>query len=594
MSQNMKKAKTNNSDKSDWSVLKTLNSPIAAKDLLKALKGQGFFEAEACDNGVLVPDCDYGKAERVLMSLELGEELEPIYDQDGKYIENPEVRRGWAHLVPEYTDADGDYTVAEGCLHDPVAVKDREPAIAEGFKELRAAIEADAKARPQAYEGLTWADVFVRRRNGGDEVLDSVDLVRILSGGKKRAPGSLQADAEPGDPAEGAERISPDGIDDHLERAGDAVGLDEDGVLWAPTAERAGAYAFPSEFAEAHPDLLEISRGDGDEWFVDALQAKMPTDAQIRALSKIMVEGNFDDPSEVDVYVGGRKLREFDEKGIADAFRKLLGKAGKAKGGSGSGSPEKAPEGGKRPPLTARETVIALSVIHNGDWDRIYGVIKRKDHLDRGEADAAIASLKAKGLTATTLLDPDYPAILKGVRRPPFAVFSDDGGKALADLAREEHPCVVYLPGPYPEGGLGDYGQSAELRGRSGGTLELYVRGTRRKALISTVPGGAPSRREGHRLGVQLASQGGVIAVPETPYGEANLDAFLSEALSESSPGMAPEIVARVTACRSWNDMALRNGLARLWIDQSDVKEAILRATGHPSDPDLSWDGDGE
>lgn len=593
MSQNMKKAKTNNSDKSDWSVLKTINSPIAAKDLLKALKGQGFFEAEACDNGVLVPDCDYGKAERVLMRLELGEELEPIYDQDGEYIENPEVRRGWAHLVPEYTDADGDYTVAEGCLHDPVVVKDRKPAIAEGFKELRAAIEADAKARPQAYEGLAWADVYVRRRNGGDEVLESLDLVHILSGGKKRAPGSLQCDG-----GIAAERIFPDAIDDHLERTGDTVGLDKDGDLLAPTVERGGVYDFPPDFVDANPDLLEISRGDGDEWFVYDLQAKMPTDAQIGALSKILVGGNFDDPSEVDVRVvvpsgGTLKLRKFDEKGVADAFRKLLGKTGKAKGGSGSGSPEKAPDEGKRPPLTARETVIALSVIHNGDWDKIYGVIKRKDHLDRGEADAAIASLKAKGLTATTLLDPDYPAILKGVRRPPFAVFSDDGGKALADLAKEKNPCVVYLPGPYPEGGLGDYGQSAELRGRSGGTLELYVRGTHRKALISTVPGGAPSRREGHRLGVQLASQGGAIAVPETPYDEANLDAILTEALRESSPGMAPEIVARVTACRSWNNMALRNGLARLWIDQSDVKEAILRATGHPSDPDLSWD-DGE
>ena len=602
MSQNMKKANSSKSDHSDYSVIKTINSPIAARDLLKALKGQGFFKAELGDTGVLVPDDQYDKAERVLMRLEGGEALEPLYDQDGKYIENPEVRRGEAHLAPEYRGADLSWTAAEGCLHDTVAVKDSKAAIAEGFKELRARIEADAKARPQAYEGLTWADVFVRRRNAGDEVLETVDLVHILTGGKRRAPGSLEGDA-----GVAAKCISPDMIDDRLERTGDTVALDGDGDLLAPTSERGGVYDFQPDFVEAHPELLEISRGDGDEWFVDALERKMPSDAQIRALSRIMVDGRFDDPEEVDVYVGvpGKtlKLRKFDEKGIADAFRRLLGDSGKAKkakpsggsgSGSGSGSPEEAPKEGKRPPLTARETLIALSGIHRGDWDKIYGDIKARNHLDRGKADEAIASLKPLGLTATTLIDPDYPAALKRCSRPPFVVYSDDGGKALRALAREKNPCVVYLPAIFPEGGLGDYGQAAELRSSPAGELELYVRSTRDKALISTRPGGVPSIRGAHRLAVQLASQGGVIAVPESPYGEANLDAFLSKALSEAAPGMAPEIVARVTAGRSWNNMALRNGLARIWIDQSDVKDAILRATGQNCEPDASWDGDGE
>lgn len=600
MSQNMKKAKTNKSDKS---VLKTLNSPIAACDLLKALRGQGFFEAESCDDGVLIPDGQYGAAERVLIKLESGERLEPLYDQDGEYIENPEVGKGQALLVPEYRGADLAWTAAERCLHNPVLVKDgkSKKAIAEGLRELFAAIEADVKARPEAYEGLTWADVYVRRRNGGDEDLDSLDLVSILTDRKRLAAGSARGCAD-------AERISPDEIDDRLEREGDTVALDRDGSLLAPAAERGGVYDFPPGFVDARPGLLEISRGDGDVWFVDALDEEMPSDAQIRALSGILIGGRFDDPTEVDVYVGvpgeSLKLRRFDEKGIADAFRRLLGKkgkAGKAKpaggSGSGSGSPEKAagkaPEGDARPPLTARETLIALSVVNNGDWDKIYDAIKRMDHLDRGEADAAIASLKALGLAATTLIDPDYPAALKECRRPPFAVFSDDGGKALRALAKEKNPCVVYLPAISYEGGLGDYGQAAELRSSGAGELELYVRSTRDKALISTRPGGIPSLREAHRLAVQLASRGGVIAVPETPYGEADLDAFLSEALRDADPGLAPEIVASVTAGRSWNTMALRNGFARVWIDQSDVKDAIRRATGQYYEPDLSWDGDG-
>lgn len=421
--QNMKTAKK--SDTTTTSILKTLNSPIAAHDLLEALRGQGI-KAQPADDGVRVPDRDYGAASSILMRMESGEAIDPLFDADGSAVEEPGIAKGTVRIVPEYIDADGQWAPAEGCLHDCVpGIMDDRRAIAAAAGMLATAIRAHAKANPSLYAGLSYCDLMVRRRDGDDDCARSVSLARIARGGRKE-------------------------------------------------------------------DL---------------------------------------------------------------------------------------------PPLKARDLLIALSVLRGGDWDAIYSDIKKGRPIDREEAAAAVARAETAGLAATTLVDEDYPAVLKLSSRPPFVIYSDDGGEALRALSGITHPTVVYVPSPRPCGHLGGYGQDAEILGSGSGRLELAVRKGGLIAFsagISTVPCGGPQPLgEAHRLAVQLASDFGVVARCEHPDGEDGLNAAMDEALRGGLPGIGFEIVARATDDgRSWNAAALRSGRARIWIDESDIAAAVRRSAG--------------
>lgn len=61
-----------------------------------------------------------------------------------------------------------------------------------------------------------------------------------------------------------------------------------------------------------------------------------------------------------------------------------------------------------------------LSYINEGDWDKIYGNIRNKKTFDLDEIDRTVKLINSKFVT---ILDEDYPQILKNVYKPPFVLY---------------------------------------------------------------------------------------------------------------------------------------------------------------------------
>lgn len=70
--------------------------------------------------------------------------------------------------------------------------------------------------------------------------------------------------------------------------------------------------------------------------------------------------------------------------------------------------------------MSARNILIYLAVVNNGDWQKIYNQITEHEPLDEKVVEATANKIKSK---AVTILDDDYPEPLKTVYRPPFVVF---------------------------------------------------------------------------------------------------------------------------------------------------------------------------
>lgn len=115
--------------------------------------------------------------------------------------------------------------------------------------------------------------------------------------------------------------------------------------------------------------------------------------------------------------------------------------------------------------VNGRDVLLAFALKYNNDWQKIYDAIKNKEEL-KGDIldsnDKYLASLKAKGWKCISLIDKDYPEILKHVNKIPFVVFTKDpkniinsdldgysfcgfaGGKTLTNLKTENlNPCDV-------------------------------------------------------------------------------------------------------------------------------------------------------
>ncbi len=71
--------------------------------------------------------------------------------------------------------------------------------------------------------------------------------------------------------------------------------------------------------------------------------------------------------------------------------------------------------------MEARNILIYLSLIHNGNWDNIYQDIVDK-RCDFNEQDA-LNIIKKIPYKALTLLDDNYPSYLKECYKPPFVLF---------------------------------------------------------------------------------------------------------------------------------------------------------------------------
>ena len=71
--------------------------------------------------------------------------------------------------------------------------------------------------------------------------------------------------------------------------------------------------------------------------------------------------------------------------------------------------------------ITGRESLIALSVVNGGDYQRITESVKRRKCPTDEVIISICKSIKSK---VTTILDPDYPSILRlSCPRPPYVLF---------------------------------------------------------------------------------------------------------------------------------------------------------------------------
>ncbi len=71
--------------------------------------------------------------------------------------------------------------------------------------------------------------------------------------------------------------------------------------------------------------------------------------------------------------------------------------------------------------MTGREILIYLSVINEGNWNKIYQDIKnRRKDFSENDIICAIDGIKSK---AVTIIDDEYPNFLKNVNKPPFVLY---------------------------------------------------------------------------------------------------------------------------------------------------------------------------
>lgn len=70
--------------------------------------------------------------------------------------------------------------------------------------------------------------------------------------------------------------------------------------------------------------------------------------------------------------------------------------------------------------LNGRQIIIALAIKFHGDWDMIYSAISKKEICD---LNPYLEEFNKASCKATTILDDDYPQILKQIYMPPFALF---------------------------------------------------------------------------------------------------------------------------------------------------------------------------
>ena len=69
--------------------------------------------------------------------------------------------------------------------------------------------------------------------------------------------------------------------------------------------------------------------------------------------------------------------------------------------------------------MTSRETIIAYSIKNNGDWNKTYNDIIKKEPLS-DEDYQKVLSLKCKTLVLT---DPDYPEAVRNIRKAPLVLY---------------------------------------------------------------------------------------------------------------------------------------------------------------------------
>ena len=71
-------------------------------------------------------------------------------------------------------------------------------------------------------------------------------------------------------------------------------------------------------------------------------------------------------------------------------------------------------------PICERDLLIALSYRYNGEWEKMYDAIIKKENVSEEDVLLAKQSINSQALT---LLDKEYPANLMRANRPPFVLY---------------------------------------------------------------------------------------------------------------------------------------------------------------------------
>lgn len=69
------------------------------------------------------------------------------------------------------------------------------------------------------------------------------------------------------------------------------------------------------------------------------------------------------------------------------------------------------------------ETLLYFSIIYNGQVDKIFYALKRKEKVDETKLNLFLKEIKDKKIKYLTILEPDYPAGLLKYKYPPYVIF---------------------------------------------------------------------------------------------------------------------------------------------------------------------------
>ncbi|MEG0034518.1 MAG: DNA-processing protein DprA [Bacilli bacterium] len=70
--------------------------------------------------------------------------------------------------------------------------------------------------------------------------------------------------------------------------------------------------------------------------------------------------------------------------------------------------------------LEGREILLYLTLKYDGRWDDVYKAVKTKEMVDAEEVETIKDKIESKYVT---IIDDDYPNLLKKIHKPPFVIF---------------------------------------------------------------------------------------------------------------------------------------------------------------------------
>lgn len=84
--------------------------------------------------------------------------------------------------------------------------------------------------------------------------------------------------------------------------------------------------------------------------------------------------------------------------------------------------------------MNGHDILVYLSLKYEGNWDKIFDAVKRRERFDFETANEELKKVTAKTLTC---IDPDYPEVLKHTYHPPFVLYYYGDISLLSDKKKK-------------------------------------------------------------------------------------------------------------------------------------------------------------